>query len=259
MGGQGLGQRQRRRERARAPVRRHPPLRRAHGRRDDPPHLPLARGRVRRGPADHEHRQHARDLHRVPGQPRRRRIRHLGRQVPLLAEEPAAGPGQHRDRHRPEPELRLQVGPRRSDQREPAGDHLPRAAALLRARDARDARLPGQPGRRRPAADPGRDLVPRARPAGHVAVRLHAQGHPAGHDHRGPFGAVPDRTAHGHDERLSARAGERPVHHPGHDQGLHVRDVPDLRLHVRDVDQGLPRRLEDRRRDRVATRRPCST
>ena len=68
-------------------------------------------------------------------------------------------------------------GAGRSDQRESAGDHVPRAAALLRARDARDARLPGQPGRRRPAADPDRDLVPRARPAGHVAVRLHAQEH----------------------------------------------------------------------------------
>ena len=79
VGGQGLGQRQRRRARARGPVRRRHALRRAHGGRDDPPHLPLARRRLRRRPADHEHRQQPRDLDRVHGQPGRRRVRHLGR------------------------------------------------------------------------------------------------------------------------------------------------------------------------------------
>ena len=43
------------------------------------------------------------------------------------------------------------------------------------------------------------------------------------HDRPGSGGAVPDRPAHGRDQRLQARAGERPVHHQGHDQGLHVR------------------------------------
>ena len=44
---------------------------------------------------------------------------------------------------------------------------------LLDARGARDARLPGQPRRQRAAADPDRDHVPRERPPGDVAVRLH--------------------------------------------------------------------------------------
>ena len=43
-------------------------------------------------------------------------------------------PGTTVDRDRPQPELRLQVGPRRPDEREPAGDHLPRAAGVLGAR-----------------------------------------------------------------------------------------------------------------------------
>ena len=58
--------------------------------RDDAPHPPLAGRRLRRRPADHDDRGLARDLDRVHGQPRRRRIRHLRRQVPLLAQEPPA-------------------------------------------------------------------------------------------------------------------------------------------------------------------------
>ena len=47
----------------------------------------------------------------------------------------------------------------------PSSIEVPRAGAVLRPRDAGDARLPREPGRRRAAADPGRDLVPRVRPA----------------------------------------------------------------------------------------------
>ena len=65
VGGQDLRQRHGRRERARGHVRRTAPLRRAHGRRDDAPHPPLARRRVRHRPADHEDREHPRDLDRV--------------------------------------------------------------------------------------------------------------------------------------------------------------------------------------------------
>ena len=46
-------------------------------------------------------------------------------------------------------------------------------ARVLHARGPCDARLHGQPRRRRPSADPGGHHVPRVRPAGHVAVRLH--------------------------------------------------------------------------------------
>ena len=171
-----------RRARARGPLRRRHPLRRAHGRRDDAAHPPLARRRLRQRHADHEHREHPRDLDRLRGQPRRRRVRHLRRPVPLLAQEPPADAGHELDRHRPQPELRLSLGRRRPDELEPGGDHLPRADGLLGARDAGDARLPGQPRRRRPAADPRRDHVPRERPAGDVAVRLHLHEHPGRHD-----------------------------------------------------------------------------
>ena len=56
-------------------------------------------------------------------------------------------PGSTVDRHGPQPELRLPVGRRRPDELEPEGHHLPRPEGLLRTRDPRDARLPGQPRR----------------------------------------------------------------------------------------------------------------
>ena len=89
-------------------------------RRDDPPDHALARRRLRPRHADHEHRQHARDLDRLRRQSRRRGVRHLRRQVPLLAQEPPADAGHHVDRHRSQPQLRLSLGRRRADQREPA-------------------------------------------------------------------------------------------------------------------------------------------
>ena len=65
--------------------------------------------------------------------------------------------------HGPQPELRLSLGRRRPHEHEPAGHHVPRHEGVLDARGPRRARLPGQPRRRRTAADPGRDLVPRGR------------------------------------------------------------------------------------------------
>ena len=41
-----------------------------------------------------------------------------------------------------------------------------------------DARLPREPGRRRPTADPDRDHVPRVRSTGDVAIRLHEEERP---------------------------------------------------------------------------------
>ena len=49
-----------------------------------------------------------------------------------------------------------------------------------------------------------------------------------------------DRPPHGEDQRVQTRAGQRPVHHPRGVAGLPVRHVPDLRVHVRDVEPGLP-------------------
>ena len=93
-------------------------------------------------------------------------------------------PGTTVDRHGPQPQLRLPLGRRRADELEPAGHHLSRAQGLLRPGDPGDARLPGQPRRQRPSADPHGHHVPRERPAGHVAIRLHDDEHPVRHDRR---------------------------------------------------------------------------
>ena len=67
----------------------------------------------------------------------------------------------------------------------------------------------------------------------------------------GPRGARRDRQEDGLDQRLHAAAGERPVRQLRDVARLPVRRLPDLRLHVRDVGQGLPRRFADRLRDRA--------
>ena len=102
--------------------------------RDDAPHPPLARRRLRRRPADHHDRRLARDLDRVHGQPRRRRIRHRRRQVPLLAQEPPADARHQLDRHGPQPQLRLPLGRRRPNEREPGEHHLSRPVRRSRRR-----------------------------------------------------------------------------------------------------------------------------
>ena len=64
--------------RAGGPVRRRPPLGRAHGSRDGAADHALAGGRLRRRPPDHPHRRHPRDLARLPGRSGWRGVRHLG-------------------------------------------------------------------------------------------------------------------------------------------------------------------------------------
>ncbi len=93
----------------------------------------------------------------------------------------------------------------------PSAIHVSRPEGVLDARGPRDARLHGQPGGQRPSADPGRDHVPRIRPAGPVAVRLHQDGRPVRHDDPGPRRARDHRQAHGCHQRLQGRAGQRPV------------------------------------------------
>ncbi len=83
---------------------------RAPDRRDGAlPHEPLHR-RVRHRSPDHQPGQHPRDLDRPEHEPGRRRVRHRHRLLPVLAQEPAAQLGLVRRRHRPEPQLGLQLG-----------------------------------------------------------------------------------------------------------------------------------------------------
>ena len=216
VGRQDLGQRARRRGRARGPVRRRDPCRRAHGRGDDPQDPPLAGRRIRVGPAGHQHRQHPRGLDHLHGQPRWGRLRHRQGQVPRLAQEPAADARHDREGHRPQSELRVPLGRGRPDELEPARDHLSRTEGVLDPRSEGVPGLPGQPRHRRAAADPDGHQLPRDRPAGHVAVRLHEDQRPGGHDRRGPQCAGPDRSQDGRVQRLPARTGERPVHQLRH-------------------------------------------
>ena len=123
--------------------------------------------------AHHQHRQRPRDLDHLPRQSRWRRVRHRERSIPLLAQEPPADARDGLHRHRSEPELRISLGRWRTHELEPGGHHVPRPEGMVGARDARCARLPGEPRRRRQAADPDAHHVPRGRPPRDVAVRLH--------------------------------------------------------------------------------------
>ena len=61
-------------------------------------------------PAHHRHREHARDLDRLRGQPRRRRVRPDRFALPRLAQEPPAERRFDLDRDRHQPQLRLPLG-----------------------------------------------------------------------------------------------------------------------------------------------------
>ncbi len=148
-------------------------------------HHALARRWLRPRPADHEHRRHARDLDRLRGQPRRRRVRHLRRQVPLLAQEP---PADARDHARSGPTSTATTaiagaaagGPARTRATSPTA--APSAFSTPEARAMRDfmaSRVVG--GRQQIRAA---HHVPRVRPAGDVAVRLHDDQRPVRHDRR---------------------------------------------------------------------------
>ncbi len=77
---------------------------------------------------------------------------------------------------------------------------------------------------------------------------------PGRHDRPGPGGAEPHRPPHGEDERLQARAGERPVHQRRHVARLPLRHLPDVLVHVRDVEPRLPEVVVHRARDRPQSR-----
>ena len=125
-----------------------------------------------------------------------------------------------------------------------AARRRPRPTAARRAFSAPEtqarARLRQQPRGRRRAADHGRAST--STPTSELVLW------PYGYTTPTP---PPDMTADDHDafaaigqemaahQRLHARAGERPVHHRRHDRRLAVGQPQDLRLHVRDVPDGL--------------------
>ena len=122
---------------------------------------------------DHQHRQQPGDLDRADGQPGRQRVRHRHRLVPVLAQEPAAQQRLVERRHRPEPQLGLQLGLLRRLVRHHLVGDLPGPVGVLRAGDAGAAQLRQQPGGRRRAADQGEHRLPHVLAAGALAVRLH--------------------------------------------------------------------------------------
>ncbi len=174
LGRQGVRQRGDRRERARGHVRLDAPRAGAPVARAGPRAAALADRRLRQGQPDHEHRQHPRDLDRVHGQPRRRRIRPDRLAVPLVAEEPPAERRDDRHRHRCQPELRLPLGVLWRFVVEQVVADLSRLGRVLDARGSGHPRLHGQPAHRRAAADPDGHHVPHApasRSCGRTATR----------------------------------------------------------------------------------------
>ena len=139
MGDEDLRQRRHRRDRARGPVRRRPPRRRAHGRRDGAPDHALAGRRLR---------------HATRGSPTSSTAARSGSSSSSTPTAPsttssAAGsttgartasrrPGTQLHRHRPQPELRLPLGRRRAD--ELATRRPSRTAGRARSRRPRRAR-----------------------------------------------------------------------------------------------------------------------
>ena len=73
--------------------------------------------------------QRPRDLHRVHGQPRRRRVRREPERLPGLAQEPPAQLGQLVRGHRPQPQLRLPLGVLRRVVGRDVVEHIPWAGA----------------------------------------------------------------------------------------------------------------------------------
>ena len=99
--------------------------------------------------ADHDHRQHPRGLHRVQREPRRQRVRHRHRRLPLVAQEPPAQRRLQRRRHRPQPQLELPLGLLRRLQRQPSSSTYRGPSAFSAPETEGDPRLRRLPGGRR--------------------------------------------------------------------------------------------------------------
>ena len=181
------------------------------------------------------------------------------RPVPPLAQEPPAERERDR-RHRPQPQLRLPLGRRRQD----AARTRSRSPTAGRARSRRPR--PARSATSSPAgswtagsrsASRSRSTSTGASSCGRTATRRsNVPADMTAQDHAALVAIGKHMAAH---QRLPARAGERPVRHLGDDPRLRVRHVPDLRVHLRDVQRGLPEVVVHRRRDRRATRRRSCT
>ena len=142
------------------------------------------------------------------------------------------------------------------------------SAAVLRARDARPARLRQQPGDRTGSSR----SAPTSRfhtngklilwPYGYTKTNI-----PSDMSRRGPQRVRGDGQGDGRAERLQGRAVERSLHHRRRPDRLDVRRPPDLLVHLgalpaRDVDRlgrPLPGRRDRSPRRPPATGAPCST
>ena len=136
-----------------------------------------------------------------------------------------------------------------------------RGAAAFSAPETRAVRdFLAQPGRRRPAADQGGDLVPRVRALCHVAVRGDTRQPPVRHDEPGPGGAGHDRQGDGQPGTATSPMQASDLYVASrHHRGLAVRHVPALRVHRRAVRQSTIRRTPRSRPRRAATRtRSCT-
>ena len=152
--------------------------------------------------------RHARGLDHLQRQPGRRGVRPHRFAVPRVAQEPPAELGHDRGGHRPQPQLRLSLGLLRRLVGLEVLRHLSRLEGVVRARDARRARLHRQSRGRWAPADQDGDHVPHRRRGSPLAVRLHHGRCAFRHDRRRPCRARRDRQADGRVERLHAEAVE---------------------------------------------------
>ena len=233
-----------RRERARGPVRRPPPRRRAHGPGDDAARSstgsPTATASSARITVD---RGLARGLDRVRDEPRRRRVRHQGRPLPPLAQEPPA------ERRARAPSARTSTGTTATagaSAAAPAGTpRRSRTTARSRSRRPRPGRCATSS---RSRVVGGRQQIRAAitfheyGPAGDVAVRLHEAERPGGHDERTTTLALrDDRAPHGQRPTATGRSRRATCTSPaGTSRDYLYGTYRDLRVHVRDVGPGLP-------------------
>ena len=218
---------------------------------------------LRHGHADHRHREHARDLDRVRGQPRRRRVR------PRPATRTARGARTASRTPGSTTSARTSTATTATSWGCCGGSSGRKASATYRGKAPFSAPetqamrdFMAQPPGRRPPADQDRDHVPHRGRADPVAVRLHEDRRPGRHDRRRPRRARRDGQEDGRDERLHADAVERAVHHRRRRDRLGVRHAAHLDVHVRALPeprQGQPSTPASTRPTSSSSARPSAT
>ena len=167
----------RRRARAGGPVRRPPPRRRAHEPGDDARASSTGSSTGYGTDATITSLVNTREIWIVfDDEPRRREYDIAGRHVTTTGARTASPtPGSTRDRHRPQPQLRLSAGAAGGGpSANPRAITLSRADGVLGARDAGVPRLRREPRGRRPPADHGRDHASTTGRLVMWPLRLHA-------------------------------------------------------------------------------------